>query len=88
MLPNAEPAAAFAERVGRGLAAAIDAPGDRPGVVAVFTHTGVIAEACRQVTGSEPFAFLTAMNGSVTRIARLPSARWLLVGFNEVAHLR
>jgi probable phosphoglycerate mutase len=86
LIPNAETSAAFAERVGRGIAAAADAAGD--GLVSVvFTHSAVIAEACSQVTGSEPFAFLTVSNGSVTRIVRMGSGRWLLVSFNETAHL-
>jgi probable phosphoglycerate mutase len=47
----------------------------------------VIAEACRQVTGSEGFAFLTNSNGSITRLVRVPEGRWVLVAFNETAHL-
>ena len=47
----------------------------------------MIADACRQVTGSEPFAFPTVINGSLTRLVRLPGGRWLLLGFNESAHL-
>jgi 2,3-bisphosphoglycerate-dependent phosphoglycerate mutase len=86
VIPNAERDEDFAARVRRGLEAAADA-GDGAGPVAVFTHGGVIAEACRQVTGSEPFAFLTVMNGSLTRLVRLPGGRWLLLGFNETAHL-
>lgn len=86
LIPNAEPADAFAERVERGIAAAAGAAG--PGTVAVaFTHSAVIAEACRQITGSEPFAFLTVSNGSLTRLVRMPDGRWVLVSFNETAHL-
>ena len=86
LIPNAEPAAQFAERVERGLAEAAAAASD--GTVAlVFTHSAVIAEACRIVTGSEPFAFLTVANASLTRLVRLPTGRWLLVSFNETAHL-
>lgn len=86
LIPNAEPAGEFAERVLRGIGAAADAAG--PGTVAVaFTHSAVIAEACRQVTGSTPFAFLTVSNGSLTRLVRLASGRWVLVSFNETAHL-
>ncbi len=86
LIPNAEPAADFAERVGRGIAEAAEAAG--PGTVAVaFTHSAVIAEACRQVTSSTPFAFLTVSNGSLTRLVRMASGRWVLVSFNETAHL-
>jgi 2,3-bisphosphoglycerate-dependent phosphoglycerate mutase len=87
LIPNAEDPDVFAHRVHRGLQRAADATQDA-GLVVVFTHGAVIAEACRQVTGSEPFAFLTVSNGSLTRLVRLPGGRWLLVGFNDVAHLR
>lgn len=86
LIPNAEPATAFAQRVGRGLATAVAASG--PDSVAVaFTHSAVIAEACRQVTGSEPFAFMSVSNGSLTRLVRMPDERWVLLSFNETAHL-
>jgi probable phosphoglycerate mutase len=86
LIPNAEPADAFAARVARAIGVAADAAA--PGAIAVaFTHSGVIAEACRQVTGSEGFAFLTNSNGSVTRLVRMPDGRWVLVAFNETAHL-
>jgi probable phosphoglycerate mutase len=86
LIPNAEPAEEFAERVGRGMAeaAAAAAPGS---VAVVFTHSAVIAEACRIITRSEPFAFLTVSNASLTRLVRMPQGRWLLVSFNETAHL-
>jgi 2,3-bisphosphoglycerate-dependent phosphoglycerate mutase len=87
VIPNAERADVFADRVRRGLAAAADAGGDAEGPVVVFTHGGVIAEACHQVTGSEPFAFLVVGNGSLTRLVRLENGRWMLLGFNDLAHL-
>jgi probable phosphoglycerate mutase len=86
LIPNAEPAHAFAARVLRGLLEAASASG--PDTVAVvYTHSGVIAEACRQITGSRPFAFLNASNGSLTRVVHMPDGRWVLVSFNETAHL-
>jgi probable phosphoglycerate mutase len=86
LIPGAEREAAFTERVMRGLATAADAAG--VGTVAVvFTHSAVIAEACRQVTGSEPFAFLTVSNCSLTRLVRMANGSWVLLSFNETAHL-
>lgn len=86
LIPNAEPAADFGRRVERGLQSAAASAG--PGEIAVaFTHSAVIAEACRQVTGSEPFAFLSVANGSLTRIVLMPGGRWVLVAFNETQHL-
>jgi probable phosphoglycerate mutase len=86
LIPGAEPADVFAARVRRGIEQVADAAGD--GSIAVaFTHSAVIAEFCRQVTGSEPFAFLHNSNGSVTRLFRMPDGRWVLVSFNETEHL-
>jgi probable phosphoglycerate mutase len=86
LIPGAEPADVFATRVRRGIEQVADAAGD--GTIAVaFTHSAVIAEFCRQVTGSEPFAFLHNSNGSVTRLFRMPEGRWVLVSFNETEHL-
>ena len=85
-IPNAEPADQFGARVRRGLEAAADAV-TAGAVAVVFTHSAVIAELLRQITGSAPFAFLNVSNGSLTRVVRMPDARWVLVSFNETAHL-
>lgn len=86
LIPGAEPLDEFALRVRRGVERVADAAAD--GTVAVaFTHSAVIAEFCRQVTGSEPFAFLHNSNGSVTRLIRMPEGRWVLASFNESEHL-
>jgi len=86
LIPGAEPAAEFALRVRRGVEAVAEAAPDG-GVAVAFTHSAVIAEFCRQVTGSEPFAFLHNANGSLTRLFRMPEGRWILVSFNETEHL-
>jgi probable phosphoglycerate mutase len=86
LIPGAEPAALFGERVMRGLEDASEASGE-DSVAVVYTHSAVIAEICRQVTGSEPFAFLAVSNCSLTRLVRMPEGRWVLVSFNETAHL-
>lgn len=86
LIPGAEPADVFAERVRRGIEQVADAAGDGTTSVAV-THSAVIAEFCRQVTGSDPFAFLHNSNGSLTRLFRMPDRRWVLVSFNDTAHI-
>jgi probable phosphoglycerate mutase len=87
LIPGAEEGQAFAERVRTGLETVADAA--TAGAIAVaITHAAVIAEICRQVTGSEPFAFLRSTNGSITRLVRMPDRRWLLLSFNETEHLR
>jgi probable phosphoglycerate mutase len=87
LIPGAEPRVEFARRVRAGLERVADAAGEGTVAVAV-THSAVIAEICRQVTGSDPFAFLHNANGSITRLFRLPDERWILVSFNETAHIR
>jgi probable phosphoglycerate mutase len=87
VIPNAEPMEEFSARIGAGMDQLVDAGGPDATVLAIV-HGGVIAEACRQVTGSRAFAFLYAENASITRVMRLPSRRWTLLGFNDTAHLR
>jgi 2,3-bisphosphoglycerate-dependent phosphoglycerate mutase len=86
VIPNAEPMEQLAQRVRDALERVADAgaPGGR---VVAIVHGGIVAEACRQVTGSHPFAFLHAENASITRLVRLEPGRWELHGFNDVAHL-
>jgi 2,3-bisphosphoglycerate-dependent phosphoglycerate mutase len=87
LIPGAEPGEAFARRVGEGMESVADSAGSGTVAIAV-THAAVIAEMCRQVTGSDPFAFLTSANGSLTRLVRMPKGRWLLLSFNETEHLQ
>jgi probable phosphoglycerate mutase len=75
----------FAERVRAGIERVVAATGSAR--AAAFVHGGVIGEACHQATGSRRFAFVYADNGSITRLAVMPDGRWLLRGFNDVAHL-
>jgi probable phosphoglycerate mutase len=63
---------------------AADHPDQR---VAVFTHGGVIGEILHQATGSEPFAFLGADNGSISHIV-VTDDRWVLRRFNDTSHLQ
>lgn len=86
VIPGAEPMEAFAERVATGLQTVASAAGPDATSVAVV-HAGVIAEACRQVTGSRPFAFVHAENASITRLVAHPDGRWVLRSFNDTAHL-
>jgi probable phosphoglycerate mutase len=86
VIPGAEPAEEFAERVRAGLEKIVEATG--PGAKAVaFVHGGVIGELARQATRSRPFAFLHADNTSITRLVVFAGGRQLLRSFNDVAHL-
>jgi probable phosphoglycerate mutase len=86
LIPGSEPLDEFAARVRDGLDRVARGAGDGTVAVAV-THSGVIAEICRQITGSTPMAFMQCANGSLTRVVRMPDGRWLLLGFNETTHL-
>jgi 2,3-bisphosphoglycerate-dependent phosphoglycerate mutase len=86
VIPGAEPAEEFAERVGSGLQKIVDATGPGATAVAVL-HGGVIGELARQATRSRPFAFVHADNASITRLVVFADGRQLLRSFNDTAHL-
>jgi probable phosphoglycerate mutase len=54
--------------------------------VVVFAHGGVIGEVLAHATGSEPFTFAGADNGSVSQIV-VTGQRWIVRRFNDTAHL-
>lgn len=54
--------------------------------VAVFTHGGIIAMVMHLATACEPFAFLSADNGSLTHLVVAPD-RWIVRRFNDTGHL-
>ena len=86
VIPGAETMEAFSARVKQGLDKVIAATGPG-GVAVVVVHGGVIGEACRQATGSEPFAFVINDNCAITRLVRFSHGRWLLRSFNDTSHL-
>jgi probable phosphoglycerate mutase len=86
VIPEAEDMDAFATRVHAGMEQIAATVGPDATAIAVM-HGGVIAEACRQATGSLPFAFLYAENASISRLMRLASGRWALRSFNDISHL-
>jgi len=84
VIPGAEPAEQFAARVRRGiLTIAAAHPDER---VVVVAHGGTIGEALAQATGSRPWAFVGADNGSISRLV-VHGDRWVLRGFNDTRHL-
>jgi 2,3-bisphosphoglycerate-dependent phosphoglycerate mutase len=86
VIPGAETMVSLAERVRAGIEAVVKLAGPDTHVAAVV-HGGVIGEVCRQATGSRPFAFVHADNGSLTRVIALQNGTWLLRSFNDTAHL-
>lgn len=84
VIPGAEPAADFADRVGAAVARLAAAhPGQR---LAVFTHGGVIGQALALASGSRPFAFLGADNASISHLV-VSGESWILRRYNDTAHL-
>jgi probable phosphoglycerate mutase len=86
IIPGAEKDELFAERVRRGFDHVVAEAGPDATVAAVV-HGGVIAEMCRQATGSEAFAFLGADNTSVNRFVVFPDGRLRLRSYNDTGHL-
>lgn len=86
LIPGSEPIDAFGVRVRRGIEAAADDGADGA-LVVVVTHSAVIAEFLRQITGAEAFAFLHNTNGSLSRAIRMPDGRWILSLFNDTSHV-
>jgi 2,3-bisphosphoglycerate-dependent phosphoglycerate mutase len=86
VIPNAEDPERFAARLRSAIGEIIEAT--RPGETSVaFSHAAVIADICRQATGSKPFAFLAPENTSVTRLIVDAAGNWRLRNFNDVSHL-
>jgi 2,3-bisphosphoglycerate-dependent phosphoglycerate mutase len=85
VIPGAEPMEDFGARVRAGVERVVRETG--PGWAAAFVHGGVVGEICRQATGSRPFAFVHADNGSLTRLVVFADGNWLLRAFNETTHL-
>jgi probable phosphoglycerate mutase len=85
VLPGSEPVDILHKRV-RGAVERI-AAAHRDERVAVFTHGGIIAAIVHLATGSQPFAFLGADNGSLTHLVVLADGRWIVRRFNDTGHL-
>ena len=83
-IPGAETTAALRTRVAQGLRRIAVAHPDQ--MVAVVVHGGVVGAALSLATGSRPFAFNGADNGSISRLV-VAQDRMILRGFNDVSHL-
>jgi 2,3-bisphosphoglycerate-dependent phosphoglycerate mutase len=86
VVPGAEPMDAFTRRVRAAADAVVAAAGPNCSAV-VVSHGGVIAELCRQATGSRAFAFVNVDNASISRLVVLADGEWLLRSYNDTAHL-
>ncbi|HEY6760174.1 MAG TPA: histidine phosphatase family protein [Baekduia sp.] len=86
VIPGAEPADVFADRVRAGFDRVVQLTG--PGrVAAAVVHGGVIGELARQATDAPRLAFAHAENTSISRLVVFGDGRWLLRSFNDTSHL-
>lgn len=83
-IPGAETTAALHTRVQAGLYRIAAAHPDQR--VAVVVHGGVVGAAMAMASGSDPFAFLGAANGSISRLV-IHGESLIVRGFNDCAHL-
>jgi 2,3-bisphosphoglycerate-dependent phosphoglycerate mutase len=84
IIPGAEPADVFHERIHRGLNNIAAENPDR--LVAAFVHGGVIGHIIAHATGASPFAFNDADNGSISHIV-FHKGNVIVRRFNDTAHL-
>ena len=84
VIPKAEPAEAFANRVRSAVTRIAATHLDQR--VALFTHGGTIGQILAQATGSEAFAFVGSDNASISHLVITPE-RWILRRFNDTAHI-
>lgn len=86
VIPGAESPQEFSGRL-RGAIAEIAATVPAGTTAVAFVHGAVIGDLCALATGSRPFAFLNADNGSISSLVVHADASWLLRSFNETRHL-
>jgi probable phosphoglycerate mutase len=86
VIPGAESREELSGRLRRGIAAIVEAVPAGTTAVA-FVHGAVIGDLCAMATGSRPFAFLNADNGSISSLVVHADGSWLLRSFNETRHL-
>ena len=84
VIPGAEPADGFRERVRRGITSIAARHPDQ--TVVVVSHGGTMGEIISIATGGRPFAFNGSDNASISQLIVLGDA-WILRRFNDTAHL-
>jgi 2,3-bisphosphoglycerate-dependent phosphoglycerate mutase len=84
VIPGAESNAVVEARVRDAIGRIAAAHPDQRAVV--VTHGGMIATIVSLATGSRPFAFLGADNGSLTHLVVTPD-QWIVRRYNDTGHL-
>lgn len=84
VIPGAEPADAFRERVRRAVTTIAEAHPDQR--VAVFTHGAWIGELLSIATGCRPFALSGSDNAAIHQVV-VVGDHWVVRRFNDTSHL-
>lgn len=84
IIPGGESPEALTDRLGRALARMARSHPDQ--LVAAFVHGGVIAHLLHMATGSRPFAFTGAENGSISHLV-VHDGVLRVRRFNDTSHL-
>jgi 2,3-bisphosphoglycerate-dependent phosphoglycerate mutase len=84
VIPGAEDADEFASRLARAIGRIAAAHPDQ--CVAAFSHGAAIGQILATASGSAPFAFTGADNGSISEIV-VQGERWTVRRYNDTAHL-
>jgi probable phosphoglycerate mutase len=84
VIPGAEPADAFRERVRRGITEIAERHADQ--CVVVVSHGGTMGEIISIATGGRAFAFNGSDNASISHLVVLGD-RWILRRYNDTTHL-
>lgn len=84
VIPGAETDEVIAARVRAAIGRIAAAHPDER--VAAFAHGGIIGNVLHLATGSQPWAFVGADNGSISHLVVTPD-RWVVRRFNDTSHL-
>jgi 2,3-bisphosphoglycerate-dependent phosphoglycerate mutase len=85
VIPGAEPADRFADRVRDAIVRL--ATRHRDQCIAVFSHGGSIGQVLAHACGARPFAFAGSDNGAISHVV-VTGDRWVIRCYNDAAHLR
>ncbi len=84
VIPNAEPAVEFEDRVRRGIERIAASRPDQ--LVVAVVHGGVIGQVMNIAAGATGFAFNGADNASISHLV-VTADRWIIRCFNDTSHL-
>ena len=84
VIPGAEPADAFRERVQGAITRIAEKHADE--CVVVVSHGGTMGQILSLATGARPFSFNGSDNGSISQLVVLGDT-WIVRRYNDTAHL-